>query len=143
MSRRPDPRDAPPSDDLGESGLPLCREPWERYYILRRGILPCCYGNPVAARMSDWKQAWNSRRMRKIRRDLASGRLGRYCLESRGCPIVLRYLAQEAEAGRSHGRPAILGILNRLALRIPGRIYAWWRTPKALRRFRGKSFPSS
>ena len=114
---------------------PICREPWESFYILRRGILPCCYGNPIAAEMKDFARAWNSRRMRTIRRALAKGRLSRYCLESRGCPVVQRYLSREAAAGRHPGQyPAILVLINRLSFGLPGRTLRWWRLPRNLRR---------
>ena len=31
-------------ESLGEEKLPACMEPWTSLYILRRGVLPCCYG---------------------------------------------------------------------------------------------------
>jgi len=48
------------AEDLGLGRLPLCLEPWQSYYILRRGIMPCCYGNPVLAPMADFALMWNS-----------------------------------------------------------------------------------
>lgn len=110
-------------DDLGYSGLPLCREPWESYYILRRGILPCCYGNPIDRDMEDWKAAWNSETMRKIRSCLGQGKLSPYCLESPGCPIVHRILTQKELAGAIPRPPLVLRWLNRLLFRIPGKVY--------------------
>lgn len=106
------------------SSLPLCREPWENFYILRRGILPCCYGNPIGYSMEDWDEAWNSPQLQEIRRYLSQGKLSPYCLECLGCPIVQRHLAK-----KSHGffpdkpKPFSLHIMNRLLFRIPGRIY--------------------
>jgi len=47
-------------DELGLRSGPLCREPWESYYILRRGILPCCYGKTIGAPMDKWEDTWNS-----------------------------------------------------------------------------------
>ncbi len=133
--------DAPPSpekmqeDDLGFSGVPLCREPWESYYILRRGILPCCYGNPIVAPMTDWKKAWNSPQIQEIRRYLSRGRLSPYCLESLGCPIVQRILAEKKTAGYSSempttGRPAWMRTVNRIFLGIPSKIHRRLTTRK-------------
>ncbi len=118
----------PPEEDLGFSQQPLCREPWESYYILRRGILPCCYGNPIVAPMSDWEDAWNSPQIQEIRRYLSQGKLSPYCLESLGCPIVQRVLAAQKAAGNSdkppgRPRPAWLRAVNRVFFGLPARIY--------------------
>lgn len=134
MSEIAKPAAAEPGDDLGLGKFPLCREPWESYYILRRGILPCCYGNPIIAPMADYAAAWNSDAAREIRGYLSRGKLSPYCLESLGCPIVQRVLAREAKAreeGRAPGeesalpppRRRFLRLLNRLMFRIPGRIW--------------------
>jgi len=117
-----------PEDDLGFSGTPLCREPWESYYILRRGILPCCYGNPIVAPMSDWKAAWNSPQIQEIRRYLSQGKLSPYCLESLGCPIVQRILAEQKKAGGSDKLPAPrrrgwMRAVNRLFFGLPAKIF--------------------
>ena len=117
------------SDDLGFSNLPLCTEPWESYYILRRGILPCCYGNPIVAPMSDWIKAWNGEEVQEIRRFLSRGELSPYCRESLGCPIVQRVLAREKEAdGEGEVElfsqpPKILRLVNRLLFRLPSKIH--------------------
>jgi hypothetical protein len=115
--------------------LPLCREPWESYYILRRGILPCCYGEPIYYDMSDWKKAWNSRKMQKIRRYLSQGKLSPYCQSCIGCPIVQRYLMNKK--GQSYGafvslykNPLILRIINRMFFKIPGKIYTHFKKIK-------------
>ncbi|MBM3296929.1 MAG: hypothetical protein FJY83_04945 [Candidatus Aminicenantes bacterium] len=124
-------------NDLGHGRLPLCREPWESYYILRRGILPCCHGNPIIAPITDWAAAWNAPQVREIRRHLSQGRLSPYCLESRGCPIVQRVLREQEEKGRSEAlprRPAFLRLLNRLLFRIPGRAARAWRERRDRRR---------
>jgi MoaA/NifB/PqqE/SkfB family radical SAM enzyme len=68
--------------------LPVCTEPWTSLYILRRGTFPCCYGGAAIAPMDDFKQAWNSRIMLDIRRELQAGRFHRYCFDSPDCPIV-------------------------------------------------------
>jgi len=122
-------------DDLGFSGAPLCREPWESYYILRRGILPCCYGNPIVAPMTDWKEAWNSPQIQEIRRYLSRGKLSPYCLESLGCPIVQRILAEQKTAGRSNempitGRPAWMRTVNRIFFGVPSKIHRRLTTRK-------------
>lgn len=134
MSEAAKPAVSGPEDELGLGKFPLCREPWESYYILRRGILPCCYGNPIIAPMADYAAAWNSAAAQEIRGYLSRGKLSPYCLESLGCPIVQRVLAREEKA-REAGRPAggasalppprrrALRVLNRLMFRIPGRIW--------------------
>lgn len=112
-------------DDLGVGRLPLCREPWESYYILRRGILPCCHGNPIIAPITDWNSAWNSPQVQEIRRYLSQGRLSPYCLESLGCPIVQRVLREQEEKGKSGALPKrhpLLRLVNRLMFRLPGRL---------------------
>lgn len=115
------------ADDLGASKFPLCREPWESYYILRRGILPCCYGNPILAPMSDYAESWNSSRLQEIRAFLARGELSPYCLDSLGCPIVQRILEKKRLEGEPTpilpGRPAVLRLINRLFFGLPKRLY--------------------
>lgn len=118
-----------------EVKIPLCHEPWENYYILRRGIVPCCYGNEVIAPMQDWKDAWNSRPLQEIRSHLARGELSPYCLRSPSCPIVQRQLR---EKGLNHflgsygekKKPQGLIILNRILFRIPGKIYNFLKKTK-------------
>ncbi len=110
--------------DISESGMPLCREPWENLYILRRGILPCCYGNPVGYSFPEYAKAWNSPEVQEIRRYLSRGKLSSYCLECLGCPIVQRYLAEhELEIPALKQRPFVFRLLNRLLFRIPSKIY--------------------
>jgi len=126
-------------DDLGRGKMPLCREPWESYYILRRGILPCCHGNPIIAPITDWAAAWNSSQVQEIRRYLSQGRLSPYCLESRGCPIVQRVLHEQETTGDSSAlpsRPFVLRLVNRLMFRIPGRLVRFFRQRKQKKRRR-------
>ena len=78
--------------------MPLCREPWQSLYILRRGILPCCYGGAVLGEMEDYAAVWNGPEMQELRRYLSRGELAPYCLENPGCPIVQRALAQSGPA---------------------------------------------
>ena len=75
-------------DPLGEGQLPACLEPWKSLYILRRGVMPCCYGHAPIAAMGDYRETWNSRVMQKIRRELLKGRFHQYCLDSPACPIL-------------------------------------------------------
>jgi hypothetical protein len=110
--------------ELGADGSCLCREPWESYYILRRGILPCCHGSKAIAPMEEWETAWNSPALQEIRRHLAAGRLSPYCLESTGCPIVQRHL--QAARRRERWLPdrlRLLGKINRLLGGVPAAAY--------------------
>ena len=117
-----------PGSDLGYSNRPLCREPWESYYILRRGILPCCYGNPIIGTMSDWKETWNSPQLQEIRSHLSRGELSPYCLESLGCPIVQRELAKKKEGGEEPSqRPEILRLVNRILFGLPAKVFRMFR----------------
>jgi len=116
------------NDDLGITGFPMCREPWESYYILRRGILPCCHGSQPIAPMSDWNEAWNSPQLQEIRRYLSRGKLSPYCLQSLSCPIVQKYLAERKKKSflsymSPQQRPFILRLLNRMFFKIPGKVY--------------------
>jgi MoaA/NifB/PqqE/SkfB family radical SAM enzyme len=116
------------SDDLGFSGLPLCREPWESFYILRRGILPCCHGAHDIAPMANWEAAWNGPQIQEIRDCLRQDKLSSYCLESLGCPIVQRFLREKNMARGDDAiapprRSAVVQAINRLLFRIPGKIH--------------------
>ncbi len=76
------------AEDLGQPLWPACTEPWRNLYILRRGVLPCCYGGAPIASMDDFAAAWNGAAIRAIRTDLLRGRFNDYCLRSPACPIV-------------------------------------------------------
>jgi len=110
-------------NDIGETGMPLCREPWENLYILRRGILPCCYGNPVGYAFTDYEEAWNSPEIQEIRHYLSQGKLSPYCMECLGCPIVQRYLSAHPLESGGKQWPFVFRLINRLLFRIPSRIY--------------------
>jgi len=119
-------------NDLGQAGLPLCREPWESYYILRRGIMPCCYGNPIIGQMPEYAEVWNSPELQEIRPYLSQGRLSPYCLKSPGCPIVQRVLAEavnrpEVSAPRISRDQKFLRVINRLLFGVRGRIQRTWK----------------
>jgi pyruvate-formate lyase-activating enzyme len=82
-----------PLPSLGGEHAPACLEPWKSLYILRRGVLPCCYGGEPLAPMEDYRSVWNSPAMQAIRGELLRGRFHSYCLHSTSCPIV-RKLAE-------------------------------------------------
>jgi hypothetical protein len=79
-------------------GAPICSEPWLKMYVLRRGFIPCCYSKQS---MAPWgtppEQVWNSPFMRRLRIDLAAGRLNDHCRTCTTCPIVQRRLHLEAD----------------------------------------------
>ena len=104
----------------------LCREPWESYYILRRGIMPCCYGAAPIAPMEDWATAWNSPALQEIRAYLAKGTLSPYCRRSTGCPIVQRYQQDHGGAAIADGRP--VDALHRGPKDLVRRAVEWLRT---------------
>jgi MoaA/NifB/PqqE/SkfB family radical SAM enzyme len=79
---------AGPLPPLGGESAPACLEPWKSLYILRRGVLPCCYGSEPIAPMEGYRDAWNSPLLQDIRRELLQGRFHQYCLRSVACPIV-------------------------------------------------------
>ena len=78
----------PELPSLGEDKVPICTEPWKSLYILRRGILPCCYGSARAGQMDEYRESWNSQLFQDLRRELAAGRFHYYCLDSQACPLV-------------------------------------------------------
>ena len=120
---------APPAPE------PLCNEPWQNYYILRRGILPCCHGYKAIAPMSEWRTAWNSPALQEIRTCLARGELSPYCLLSSSCPIVQRRSTQdqrdaarrlvEERQARAAAQPLPFRVINRIFLGLPARAYRW------------------
>ena len=102
----------PPSLGSGRS-TPACLEPWKSLYILRRGVLPCCYGGEPLAPMEDYRSAWNSPTMQAIRRALLRGKFHDYCLRSPACPIV-----------RKSEHAGLLPVHQRMLMR--GR-HLWWK----------------
>jgi MoaA/NifB/PqqE/SkfB family radical SAM enzyme len=111
---------------LGEEDLPACTEPWSSLYILRRGVLPCCYGGHPIAAMDEFDQAWNSETVQEIRGALAAGKFHRYCLRSPACPIVRKESHAGALPGAQtfflKGREALQRVDRRLG-GLPARIY--------------------
>lgn len=114
---------------------PLCQEPWQSYYILRRGIMPCCYGHRAISPADSWESAWNCAELQEIRSYLAKGQFSPYCLLSLSCPSVRRYLRDHPEAALPPPetgpqpktpppkRPLALRLINRALGGVPGRIY--------------------
>lgn len=116
--------------DEGRSRI-LCREPWENYYILRRGILPCCHGWRPIAPMAEWQTAWNNAEIQEIRSYLVQGKLSPYCLLSLTCPIVQRHMDEERRKAflglAPSARAPLLIFINRLFGGVPARLYRWLR----------------
>lgn len=118
-------------ESLGGATLPLCREPWMSFYILRRGVMPCCYGFPVDEFITDYARVWNSPKLQEIRSYLAKGKLSPYCLKCLSCPIVQRELAKkdgkngdpDAPVVVAPRRPFILRLINRVLFRLPSKIW--------------------
>ena len=83
--------------------MPICQQPWEYLYVLRRGVMPCCCGGKPLAPMDRYREAWNSPLLQEMRGDLAAGKLHDYCHASPSCPIVQK--AREAPGcGPNRGR---------------------------------------
>jgi len=122
----PDCQPAVEAESLGEEQLPACMEPWTSLYILRRGVLPCCYGGHPIAEMEGHGAAWNSEIVQEIRSELAQGRFHVYCLRSPSCPIVRK----DSHAGALPRSQAVylrgrefMQKLDRHFFGIPGKVY--------------------
>ncbi|MGO9121997.1 MAG: radical SAM protein [Desulfomonilaceae bacterium] len=85
--------------ELEEIEGPVCNEPWQSLYALKRGLVSCfCSGNPLAP----WDQrgnrpliefvaeVWNGGLMREIREALAAGEFHDMCRRTLDCPIAKR-----------------------------------------------------
>ena len=105
---------------LGEGRVPACLEPWKSLYVLRRGVLPCCYGDHPLATMGEYADTWNAPILQDIRRHIARGEFHAYCLGSQSCPIVRKSRhapdAYEAAQGRRRLQGPTLLELGRQAL---------------------------
>ncbi len=88
-------KEIPKDSKLDNIFIPLCKEPWESYYILKRGIWPCCYGYGPIAKTISFENGWNSKEIVEIRNALKEGRFSDYCLKSISCPIVQRHKKEE------------------------------------------------
>lgn len=89
--------------DLGKgdsaAGSPICSEPWKTIYVLRRGLMPCCFAKKPLTQWSpgpgqnlqeSLEQAFNSPEYQQLRANLAQGKLPEFCLECKSCPITKR-----------------------------------------------------
>jgi MoaA/NifB/PqqE/SkfB family radical SAM enzyme len=123
-----------PAPSLGEEKVPLCTEPWKSLYILRRGIMPCCYGSSPIASMEEHAETWNGPLMQEIRRDLAGGRFHEYCLSAEACPIVRK---TQAEHSFTRGERMFMAIkrgwqrVDRLGGGVPGKLLGPVKRPLA------------
>ena len=103
-------------DTLGEGGLPACLEPWKSLYVLRRGVMPCCYGDRPLAAMGEYRETWNAPILQDIRRHIARGEFHAYCLGSQSCPIVRKSRHARGAGGAASGRrlreTTLLGLLR-------------------------------
>ncbi|MGD9723330.1 MAG: radical SAM/SPASM domain-containing protein [Pirellulales bacterium] len=97
-------------------GTPRCSEPWRTLYVLRRGIMPCCFATEPIARWHEQgartlaefvSDVFNGPEFREIRSALAAGRLADYCRRTPSCPIV-----KEA-----HAKGEIVGFLSEMQSR--------------------------
>ncbi|MCG6964655.1 MAG: hypothetical protein LJE95_15485, partial [Acidobacteria bacterium] len=132
----------PPSEDdlpgdtdserptLGAERWPVCTEPWRNLYILRRGIMPCCYGGQPLADMDGFREAWNGPTLQAIRAELAEGRFHSYCLRTPSCPIVRK---DEGAGGLPLAQAARRSVyrlwrrLNRITGGVPRKVVRWLR----------------
>ena len=103
-------------DTLGENRLPACLEPWKSLYVLRRGVMPCCYGDRPLAAMGEYRETWNAPVLQDIRRHIARGEFHAYCLGSQSCPIVRKSRhardAGEAASGPRLHETTLLGLVR-------------------------------
>ena len=101
---------------LGEGKLPACLEPWKSLYVLRRGVMPCCYGDRPLAAMGEYRETWNAPILQDIRRHIARGEFHAYCLGSQSCPIVRKSRHARGAGGAASGRrlheTTLLGLLR-------------------------------
>lgn len=76
-----------------------CVLPWRFLLAYHNGdTIGCCYMNRS---LGNWRRVgldrlWNSRRMRKMRKELAAGKLADECLRYRSCPVVRARLGRRA-----------------------------------------------
>jgi pyruvate-formate lyase-activating enzyme len=131
-------RRVPAPEPVPAGKKPICTEPWNGLYILRRGTLPCCYGGGAIAPMGDFKEAWNGPLMLELRKELAAGRFHKYCFDSPDCPLVRKNEAAHEVRG---GQRALLlsrralDRLKRAGYGPAGDLYRWgkkrWRAFRA------------
>jgi pyruvate-formate lyase-activating enzyme len=120
------PREAEPLPSLGTERKPACTEPWKSLYILRRGVLPCCYGGVPVAPMDQYREAWNGPLVQAVRAELAQGRFHDYCLRSPACPIVRKSVEARSLPARQMTEVRArqwLARVDRLTGGAAGRVY--------------------
>jgi MoaA/NifB/PqqE/SkfB family radical SAM enzyme len=92
--------------DLESAEGPLCTEPWQTFYLLHRGIMPCCFSKSPLFTWGELrdkslaqfvKEAWNSPVIQEIRVALAQHRLHERCAETKSCPIVKKWFMRQAK----------------------------------------------
>jgi hypothetical protein len=97
--------------DAGVGVTQLCSEPWRTLYILKRGIMPCCYATEPIARWSDRNgrsletflhDVFNGPEYREIRRQLAAGSLSDFCRNTPSCPILKERLSAGLESSQQN-----------------------------------------
>lgn len=117
-------------ESLGGERQPACLEPWKSLYILRRGVMPCCYGHGPIAPMEEYRTAWNSPMMQSIRGELLEGRFHDYCLRSAACPIVRKHQEANALPQRQQWHLKAREWWNRIDRRLGGIPNRLWRPLK-------------
>lgn len=82
---------------LPPEGAPICSQPWQRLFMLKRGFMPC---SSAREPLMEWSQkheqdleqfleeVFNSRPFQELRSSLAQGQLPPFCLNCKCCPIV-------------------------------------------------------
>jgi len=79
-----------------QGNVPLCSEPWQSIYLLKRGMAACCFGRLAIAtidvpnrKLEDYvREVFNGQEFQSIRAALARRELADYCLKTPSCPIV-------------------------------------------------------
>lgn len=84
------------STSHGVNSQPLCTEPWKAAYLLSHEITYCCYGvsreywdTDEQHMVERFNAVFNGEIFQEIRRNLAQGKLSKYCRKSSFCPIVM------------------------------------------------------
>ena len=113
-------------ETLGEGKLPACLEPWKSLYILRRGVMPCCYGHEPLGTMGEYRDTWNAPVLKDIRRHIARGEFHSYCLSAQSCPIVRKSRhapdAYAAAAGKRLRQTPLPWLRQQTLLRLKPRL---------------------
>ncbi|MCH9646783.1 MAG: radical SAM protein [Deltaproteobacteria bacterium] len=111
---RPSAPTSTPLPSLGNEANPPCLEPWKSLYILRRGVMPCCYGAEPIAPMTGYRETWNSQLMQDIRSDLVSGTFHTYCQRSKACPIVRKAQASQELTFSGRSKKSLLRAIHQV-----------------------------